>query len=153
MVGGIDRINAESPESNANSLLRSLSFEAKPHLSRGGLAGVEGMAAPSRKSGEEWGIRVVPAEAGAVRTVTIPELIRMSGQDRVSLLKVDIEGAETELFQSCQGWLPQVDNIVVELHGANAEKIFHSAIAGSGFVVSQCDELTVCLQPPPPQSP
>ena len=53
MVGRIDRINAESPESNyhedANSLLRSLSFEAKPHLSRGGLAGVEGMAAPSRK--------------------------------------------------------------------------------------------------------
>jgi hypothetical protein len=49
MVGRVDRINAESPESNyredANSLLRSLSFEAKPHLSRGGLAGVEGMAA------------------------------------------------------------------------------------------------------------
>src|SRR5450631_2734607 len=35
MVGGIDRINAESPESNANSLLRSLFFGAKPHLSRG----------------------------------------------------------------------------------------------------------------------
>jgi hypothetical protein len=48
-----DRINAESPESNyheeANSLLSSLSFEAKPHLSRGGFAGVEGMAGPSRK--------------------------------------------------------------------------------------------------------
>jgi hypothetical protein len=29
--------------------LRSLSFEAKPHLSRGCLAGVEGKAAPSRK--------------------------------------------------------------------------------------------------------
>jgi hypothetical protein len=50
MVGRIDRINAESPESNyhedAISLLISLSFEARPHLSRGGLAGVEGMAAP-----------------------------------------------------------------------------------------------------------
>jgi FkbM family methyltransferase len=107
----------------------------------------------SRGLGKEWAVRVVPAEAGAVRSVTIPELIRMSDQDRVSLLKVDIEGAETELFQSCQEWLPQVDNLVIELHGANAEKIFHSAIAGSGFVVSQCDELTVCLQPPPPQSP
>jgi hypothetical protein len=53
MFGRIDRINAELPKSNyhedANSLLRSLSFEAKPHLTRGGLAGVEGMAAPSRK--------------------------------------------------------------------------------------------------------
>jgi hypothetical protein len=53
MVRRIDRINAESPESNyheeANSLLSSLSFEAKPHLSRGGFAGVEGMAGPSRK--------------------------------------------------------------------------------------------------------
>jgi len=53
MFGRIDRINAELPKSNyhedENSLLRSLSFEAKPHLTRGGLAGVEGMAAPSRK--------------------------------------------------------------------------------------------------------
>jgi hypothetical protein len=55
------------------------------------------------------------------------------------------EGEETELFRSCQAWLRLVDNIVIELHDAKAEKTFHGAIAGLGFVISRCDELTVCL--------
>lgn len=98
--------------------------------------------------GEEWGVRVKPSEGGAVQTITIPELLSASGQERISLLKIDIEGAETELFSANTEWLDKVDNIVIEIHGADAEKAFFSKIDEQRFVISTCDELTVCLRRP-----
>jgi FkbM family methyltransferase len=96
--------------------------------------------------GQEWGIRVKPSANGDVETVTIPELLRVSGQDRISLLKIDIEGAEIDLFNSgAEEWLEKVDNIVIELHGKGAEEAFFNKIDKSRFVISTCDELTVCL--------
>jgi FkbM family methyltransferase len=96
--------------------------------------------------GEEWGVRVKPSDDGAVRAISIPELLTFSSEYRISLLKVDIEGSETDLFKSgSEEWLDKVDNIVIELHGEEAQRIFHNAIAKSNFVISKCDELTVCL--------
>ncbi len=96
--------------------------------------------------GEEWGVRVRPSEKGAVRAVSIPELLAFAPQGRISLLKVDIEGSEIDLFRSdYEDWLHRVDNIVIEIHGEEAYEIFHKAIAQSNFLISTCDELTVCL--------
>jgi hypothetical protein len=36
--------------------------------------------------------------------------------DHVDLLKLDIEAAEYELFDSPDPWLQKVDNLVIELH-------------------------------------
>jgi hypothetical protein len=33
-----------------------------------------------------------------INTVSIPKMIELSGHERVSVLKIDIEGAERELF-------------------------------------------------------
>lgn len=97
--------------------------------------------------GDEWGVRVKPCTDGTVKTVTVPELLRMSGHKRISLLKIDIEGAEIELFKSgAEEWLDKVDNIVIELHGDEATEIFHQAIGAKAFSISNCDELTVCLR-------
>ena len=38
------------------------------------------------------------------------------GLDHVDLLKLDVEGAEIELFSDCSGWIDSVDAIVTELH-------------------------------------
>ncbi len=66
--------------------------------------------------GGEWGVRVTPSAVGTVDSVTIPELLKMSGQDRISLLKIDIEGSKISLFGSdTKEWLSKVDNIVIEL--------------------------------------
>jgi len=102
--------------------------------------------------GEEWGVRVKPSADGGVQSVTIPELLRLSGQDRISLLKIDIEGSEIELFKSgTEEWLHHVDNIVIELHGKDAEEAFFAKIDRSRFSVSRCDELTVCLDSAAPR--
>lgn len=99
--------------------------------------------------GEEWSRAVEPANRNAthrIATIDIPELIAQSPFQRVDLLKVDIKGAEIELFSSNpHGWLQLVDNIVIELHGEVAKKTFFDAIHKKHFNVSTCDELTVCL--------
>jgi hypothetical protein len=72
-------------------------------------------------------------------------LLEQSSFDRISILKVDIEGAEEIVFASnYEKWLHKVDNLVIELHGEQCEAVFQNAVAGRGFEVSRCDELTVC---------
>lgn len=51
-----------------------------------------------------------------VKAVTVDRLMQEAGVDRVSILKMDIEGAEREVFSSSTSWLPRVDAIIVELH-------------------------------------
>lgn len=102
--------------------------------------------------GREWARTVRPARAGEAATIAavdIGTLVRESGHDRVSILKIDVEGAEEFIFAgACDRWLGKVDNLVIELHGERCERIFHDAIAGQGFSVSRCDELTVCTRAP-----
>ncbi|HYW51079.1 MAG TPA: FkbM family methyltransferase [Gemmatimonadaceae bacterium] len=100
--------------------------------------------------GREWSCTVRRARADEKPTmiaIDLGALLRASGRGRISVLKVDIEGAEVEVFRvgRCD-WLSHVDNIVIELHGPEAERIFRAAIHGRGFHTFQCDELTVCTR-------
>jgi FkbM family methyltransferase len=64
-----------------------------------------------------WGMRVVDRVSGfAVRSIILPNLLREFGIDRVSLLKVDVEGAECEIFSNATDWIDRIDAICVELH-------------------------------------
>jgi FkbM family methyltransferase len=92
----------------------------------------------------EWGRSVEAGVEGDVEAVTVPSLIENSPHRRVSILKVDIEGAERQLFGANTDWLSLVDNIVIELHGSECTATFLSAIDQAAFAVSRCGELTVC---------
>ncbi len=104
------------------------------------------------RDGREWSrhIRVCPPdEPGGFPAVDIGGLLARSGHDRISILKIDIEGAEAQVFsENHESWIDRVDNLVIELHDdspfGNAPSIFQAAIAGRGFTVSQFGELTVC---------
>lgn len=97
--------------------------------------------------GNEWGFSVASNGSGnaAVQAVTIPMLIEGSGFERISILKIDIEGAERELFSTSFDWLDRVDNIVIELHDDECKRIFFEAIKQRDFAVSHYGELTICL--------
>jgi FkbM family methyltransferase len=105
----------------------------------------------SLNRGNEWGRSVEKAPADAlpsklIETVDIPKLIRMSRYERVSILKVDIEGAEQDLFYSRSSeWLSCIDNIVIELHNESCTRVFFEAIGTDRFNIETCGELTVCL--------
>jgi hypothetical protein len=59
------------------------------------------------------------------------------GHQRVDILKLDIEGAELELFgPGCEQWLPLVDILIVELHDrfrSGCSRAFYKAITNFNF--------------------
>ena len=50
-----------------------------------------------------------------VRAITMDTLMRETGITSIDLLKVDIEGAEIEVFESCP-WIKKVQVLAIELH-------------------------------------
>lgn len=68
----------------------------------------------------EWGVQVAD-QPSATRAMTacydVPSVLSIAGFDRVDILKVDIEGAELEVFSNgAEHWLPRVRLIIVETH-------------------------------------
>ena len=101
-------------------------------------------------AGESWAVQTHETPDGEtpdLLAVDVGSLLRDSAYERISLLKIDIEGAESVVFADAP-WLDQVDNIVVELHAdspfGDAEAVFFTAIAGRDFLISRLAERTVC---------
>jgi FkbM family methyltransferase len=61
-----------------------------------------------------WGF-IVNGNAGDVPAITIPSLMRDFGLDYIDFLKVNIEGAEKEVFEECN-WQDRIGSVVIELH-------------------------------------
>jgi FkbM family methyltransferase len=51
-----------------------------------------------------------------IRAVTVQDVIESFELDRIDIFKVDIEGAELEVFTDVSGWIERVDALVIELH-------------------------------------
>ena len=71
-------------------------------------------------SDEKWAFRVQQASidgSSRVQALSIPSILKMAGEDRVDILKLDIEGAERDLFdESSAQWIERVGVIIIELH-------------------------------------
>lgn len=104
------------------------------------------------RDGQEWARQVRPAkpgEASDLRGVDLGTLLAESGTERISILKMDIEGAEAVVFAGgYEAWIDRVDTIAIELHDdssfGDAPRLFHKAIHGRGFGVTHSGELTIC---------
>jgi FkbM family methyltransferase len=64
----------------------------------------------------------IPNE-GEVQTIglSMPEIIAKSGFDRIDVLKIDIEGAEVQVFKGDLSWLSKVKCIAIAFHGDSRE--------------------------------
>jgi FkbM family methyltransferase len=104
----------------------------------------------SNGPGKEWARRVLPLRGSVgdgyvIETINVPEIISLSGFERISLLKIDIEGAEEELFKvGAYEWIDKVDNIVIELHGERSSSAFFKVVSSEKFMITLSGELTVC---------
>jgi FkbM family methyltransferase len=84
--------------------------------------GVLGLVATDEQGGPlgAWGVRTVSPDVNTVERVScrsLPSLLGELGVDEIDILKVDIEGAELELFSSDGlSWLPKVKLLIVETH-------------------------------------
>lgn len=81
----------------------------------------------------------------AIPAITLDTLLKSSGFDRIGILKLDIEGAEKELFaaHNSANWIDCTDLIMVELHDRlvpGCETAMLQAVRGSPFRFSQRGE-------------
>jgi FkbM family methyltransferase len=118
--------------------------------------GLNVLAAPVERGRiEAWSIQVTevpPGEKADLQATTIPDLMQMVKGGNVSILKIDIEGAEVQVFtQDCSAWLPMVENLAIELHGDKARDIFLAAVKDQGFSFSYSGDLTICRRVPLPE--
>jgi hypothetical protein len=78
------------------------------------------------------------------------------GLEHIDLLKIDIEGAEKEVFRDASAWIDNVRMLVVELHefvAIGCSRVFYAATGN--FEVEWCKGENVYLArsgtcPPPP---
>lgn len=71
------------------------------------------------KSGSH-GFQMVAQSSGesskVMRTVTVNDLLKKHGWNNVDIIKINIEGAEKELFESNTEWLARTKYLIVETH-------------------------------------
>ena len=90
---------------------------------------------------EKWAFSVAEgtdsAGSESVKAVTIPGLLRELGIEHIDILKLDIEGAERELFNTgAESWLGAVGQIIIELHDqfvSGCASAFYTKIAPYPF--------------------
>lgn len=104
----------------------------------------------------EWSVHVreaVDGEVPDVEALGLAELLDSFGERRIDLLKMDVERAEVAIFSSgVDRWLDRVDNIVIELHDDECERVFHEAIRAQGGSVSRHADLTIWRRTAPGSS-
>lgn len=111
------RIFAVEPEpSNYDMLVRNVAGYENIIPLQAALWSVDGEIDVD-SSFDKWACRVGQRGVSGtpVRALTLPSLMKLFNVGYVDLLKIDIEGAEVEVFDSCD-WLDEVGTILVEPH-------------------------------------
>lgn len=115
---------------------------------RGALWNKDESVAIASNEAESWAFQIAVGERHADAGIPgrrVSTLAREQGITHISLLKMDIEGAEFEVLQDASDWIGLVDNIVVELHEElrpGVERLFVDATRNFG-VKTTSGELTL----------
>jgi FkbM family methyltransferase len=102
------------------------------------------------RDGRAWSRQVHPTGTGPkVPAICLDHLLEEIGSSGTTLVKMDIEGTETVLFQAHpEHWLGQVSRLAVELHPdspfGDPTMAFEAAMQASGFLWSQSGEIVAC---------
>lgn len=146
------RIIALEPEATNYEMLKA-NTAAYPNVTalRAGVWDKRAPLAIENPGDEKWAFRVREAAAGAgtVEALTVEDIMGLSGVDFVDILKLDIEGAEKEVFSASPAWLERVRVLVVELHDrykAGCSRAFYAAVSGHDFKESRRGENVVLVR-------
>lgn len=134
-------IFAIEPEtSNFKLLEHNVSICSNVHSIQRGLWSKSGFLRIINKGSDKHAfmtMEVAEGEPYDVEVITVDEILRLSRHTEIDILKLDIEGAEKELFSSnFDCWLGKVNMIIIELHDNMKEgcgKAFFSAVEKYGF--------------------
>ncbi|MEO8883793.1 MAG: FkbM family methyltransferase [Devosia sp.] len=130
-------VTIEPSVENLALLRRNVGGVANIVVIEAALAATEGEVMLSDSGNGEWGFSIVAETGGrslgTVPTVTIDSILTHEQVDRLFLLKLDVEGAEREIFKASAGWMKRTDIVIAELHeqlAAGAEAAYAYATMG-----------------------
>ena len=98
------------------------------------------------RDGDAWSYHASEAEAGKnlVPSITMFELMQQHAMPRANICKIDIEGAEYELFApGNRRWVNNCDVILLEIHEDLAMFDIVAAMQADGFHSFTAHELTI----------
>jgi len=88
--------------------------------------------------------RVHENASGSMKGMTMQTII---GDKEIDLLKVDIEGAETQIFKGDLSWLKQVKCIAIEFHeNSRAESDFDRIMDSNGFRIVEGTHTVIAVR-------
>ncbi len=106
-------------------------------------------------SDDAWACFVTRANTAAAgstlitQAVTIPDLLKLCGATTIDILKMDVEGAEKEIFSAADcSWLAQTRVLMIELHDRmvpGCSEALDSAFAAYSFRRSSFQESTILI--------
>jgi FkbM family methyltransferase len=95
----------------------------------------------------EWATTVreaVDNEAAGFDALDIDSLLAMTTHQIIDILKIDIEGAEAEIFgRNFETWLAKTRIIAIELHGRKCREVFDAVISALPYKCKKSGELTI----------
>ena len=95
-----------------------------------------------------FAVHDTPGTLSGIAGITMHDIIEQSGFASVDLLKMDIEGAETELFRELS-WLSRVNAIAIEFHDDTRENTrFDSLMQEHGFRVVESKHTVLAIRKP-----
>jgi FkbM family methyltransferase len=78
-----------------------------------------------------------------VKALSLPSLLKKIGPKKISLLKIDTEGAELDILSgACASDLKNVERLVMETHAAYSEREIYRLVQKLGFTVIAYDKLS-----------
>jgi FkbM family methyltransferase len=106
------------------------------------------------RDGQEWSFTVTPKTSEdnqTIRGIAIKDILEPLDPCAKILMKIDIEGTETLLFQSDLSWLKTIHAIAIELHEDSpfgpCKDLFNKAIDKTEFELTTSGELILGTKP------
>jgi FkbM family methyltransferase len=103
------------------------------------------------RDGKEWSTTTNPlTDEGEIETYTIGELMQIMNFSSIDLLKIDVEGAEKQIFDktiSDLDFLSKTNVIVIEIHDEfNCREMIYKELENYGFEYFEKGELTIAIK-------
>lgn len=95
---------------------------------------------------EKGDFHVVPSNDGDILATTICEILDQNAGARKIIVKLDIEGAEAEIFENARDWIGRVEYVFLEVHGCWKQIFDHlvdvnyrGSARGEYFIIQNLD--------------
>ncbi len=100
------------------------------------------------RDGKDWSIETIENSNGEIEGITIDEIVKENNIEVISLLKIDIEGAERYIFnkESDTSFLNKTKVLAIEIHDEyNIRESIYDILKSYGFFLFESGELTIGL--------